>query len=387
MDARDCLRQLTALGATLCISPGLVAAPAFRVQQPGVFMIVAKSAEIPGASRLDKVRHMEALLADEIKQRGVCKEGYYLISVGDFPEEVVLRARCLDEHYAKEDAFRKSLEAPPDKITPGEPFAPMHRAAAGSFWRAIRLLAAQDPASVNARGPKGVTPLMIAIDASAPWGLRKPTVETLLELGADPNLAATNGVGPLHRLTSELVNIEPPEVVAIPGGTATLIPDAEKPDPLAVLDLLLRHGADPNARAPGWTPLHTAAARGWPSATMKLLEKGADVNAPDRNERTPLWGARHPVFELLLQKKADVNRRDRKGETVLFELLRDVKPDALERTRLAIQYGVDVNRADSRGVTPLAMLDDDPMLMVFSPQHKEQAAAKRALLLKAGAHR
>lgn len=58
-------------------------------------------------------------------------------------------------------------------------------------------------------------------------------------------------------------------------------------DALSV-DLLLRHGANPNLKDDaGLTPLHWAVVRGNRVSIRRLIEKGADLNAKDGEDRTP----------------------------------------------------------------------------------------------------
>jgi ankyrin repeat protein len=58
-------------------------------------------------------------------------------------------------------------------------------------------------------------------------------------------------------------------------------------DALSV-DLLLRHGANPNLKDDaGLTSLHWAVVRGNRVAIRKLIEKGADLTAKDGEDRTP----------------------------------------------------------------------------------------------------
>jgi uncharacterized protein len=70
---------------------------------------------------------------------------------------------------------------------------------------------------------------------------------------------------------------------------------AHDPDPRrqeAVLQLLIRHGADVNENTKGVTPLHRAVRFRSPAAVRLLLENGAAVNAVDRRtQSTPLHRA------------------------------------------------------------------------------------------------
>lgn len=66
-------------------------------------------------------------------------------------------------------------------------------------------------------------------------------------------------------------------------------------------DILLRYGADVNARGDqGYTPLHYAARMGNTVVAELLLKQGADAKLKDDRGRTPLELAREPAMQDLL---------------------------------------------------------------------------------------
>ena len=89
----------------------------------------------------------------------------------------------------------------------------------------------------------------------------------------------------------------------------------------AVFAALLEAGADPNARdKDDRTPLHSAArSNGNEAVVAALLEAGADPNARDKDDRTPLHSAARSngnpaVFAALLEAGADLKARDEEGK-------------------------------------------------------------------------
>ena len=91
-----------------------------------------------------------------------------------------------------------------------------------------------------------------------------------------------------------------------------------------IIDLMIGHGADPNARNPsGETLLHLT---GDPDGIRKLLAVGADINALDHQGLTPMMGhAPHhdtgpDAIYTLLAEGADPTIEGLNGETV-FTLL------------------------------------------------------------------
>ena len=166
-------------------------------------------------------------------------------------------------------------------------------------------------------------------------------------------------------------------------------------DLLAITMLLLNNGADPN-KAPrvlddgfemsrllksygvppkdinaqndmGWPPL-VYACRGdngeHPSAVLRLLYLGADINVRNYKGKTALHCAAKAgflsVIDLLIEKGATIDAPDNNGETALFEAIRSTIKDG-EKQRAAIEAllvkGADPNLKNGKGLTPLQVAE------------------------------
>lgn len=152
-------------------------------------------------------------------------------------------------------------------------------------------------ASIDVEGRYSWTPLM-----NAAWDGHKDLVELLIQSGADVE--------------------GPPK----PDGWTPSF-SAVRNSHTDILRLLLAHGADVNAKEKfGWSLLHYAASK--PDITRLLLNKGALVNVRTTGSgATPLHvaaGGRHEdrdyktVAELLISHGANVNAKDRDGKTPLI---------------------------------------------------------------------
>jgi len=159
-----------------------------------------------------------------------------------------------------------------------------------------------------------------------------------------------------------------------------------------VAEYLITSGADvKKTQANGSTPLHWAANRGHFSLCVRLLEKGADVNAINTDEKaTPLHIAVshqfYKIAQLFIDKGASLEAREKNGRrpedvadsVELRAMLRDIRegkpvvmsgalPAALHKSHLIasvktgdlvevkqlISAGADVNIADDKGDTLL----------------------------------
>jgi cytohesin len=115
-------------------------------------------------------------------------------------------------------------------------------------------------------------------------------------------------------------------------------------------------GADVNAKdAYEWTPLLHAAYSGHKEIVELLITNGADVNAKDRDDGSPLHSAaingHKEIVELLIAKGADVNAKDDKfGMTPLHPAAYEGHKEVAE---MLIAKGADVNAKDFQSGTPL----------------------------------
>lgn len=172
------------------------------------------------------------------------------------------------------------------------------------------------------------SPLYIAIDnrniKGGDYPVRKADMDSLdfikklIDKGADVNWRVQESTWYRTVFTALWVN----------EAGATAFWRASQSSDLAVMKLLLEHGANPNiATNVGNTPLHVAAGVGWVEgityewskeanieAVKLLLSLGNDPNAQAQTGRTPLHGAGHKgrteVIQILVDAGAKLDARD-----------------------------------------------------------------------------
>jgi len=165
-------------------------------------------------------------------------------------------------------------------------------------------------------------------------------VKLLLEKGANVNLADSLGDTAL--------------VDAAGGGG---------PDYVRIVALLLSHGAD--VHVANDAAIFSAAKRADPEVLRMLIDKGALVNAKDRDNtgETVLMAAASGVsdrkLQMLLAAGADLKATNDEGETALMkavQLQHSVSPqDRLPMIQLLLKNGANVNATDKRGNCPLLL--------------------------------
>lgn len=152
-------------------------------------------------------------------------------------------------------------------------------------------------ADVNLHTPGKYTPLTTAAQGAGQNGDLK-IAETLISAGADVNLQGAVGLAPLH-FAAQLCNLNLTRLLISKGAKVNIHADDGStplhriviqsfPDCLAVIDTLIRAGADINATDNiGRTPLFCAAVDGAPQnqkmVVQALLKAGADPDIKNKD--------------------------------------------------------------------------------------------------------
>jgi ankyrin repeat protein len=230
-------------------------------------------------------------------------------------------------------------------------------------------------ADVNLTDPNGTTPLVLAI-----INTHYDLAALLLQRGADPNIADSTGMAALYAA------VDMHTLGWAHGRAAPPPPDPGERDSVAIVKLLLEHGANPNAvlagpklqrhhtagdssLGAGTTPLMRAAKTGDVTMMRVLLERGADPTQRQKDQTTLLmiaagrgWRggfdtARDSGTEaeavaaitLCLEIGLDLDAVNDEGQSALHSSLR--RGDSV--VAFLIQRGANVNLKDKRGRTPL----------------------------------
>jgi ankyrin repeat protein len=206
----------------------------------------------------------------------------------------------------------------------------------------VRALA-EAGADLNLTDPDGSTALMDAI-INAHYDL----AALLLEKGADPNVADSQGQAPLYAA------VDMHTLPAMTDRPARLVSD--KIDSVKVTALLLEHGADPNARlkgttlqrhfntgnkalGAGTTPFMRAANSGDVQLMRLLLSKGADPLLTQKNRTTALMLAAGLAF----RNRGDDDEASDSGS----------EQGAIDAMKLCLELGIDVDAFNDSGQTAM----------------------------------
>lgn len=152
------------------------------------------------------------------------------------------------------------------------------------------------------------TPLLAAL-----YTIKHPVPNSAnLQVNSHPNIAIIRALlehGADVRATDE--NMAPPLAYAVQSGD------------VAVVDLLVKRGANLNEQHNWGPPLSEAAVMGDTKMMRYLLEHGAEVNATNSNGETALihtvrYAHQSDCVRLLLERHIHVNAKDNSGKTALW---------------------------------------------------------------------
>lgn len=224
----------------------------------------------------------------------------------------------------------------------------LHAAAAGGNPEIIKALL-ENNLAVNAKDDKGNTPLLIAVQNS-----KIAAAQVLLKQAADANIQSQTDQTPL--------------LIALKSGN------------VALAQLLLDHNAHAKGSDQyGNSTLHLAAKLGNLDLLRKLLDRGADVNAGQPSQVTPLVAALEQQTSLS-QKQQAIELLLAKGASLQVPVLhRALLQGDIAMVDYLIRKGAAVNYRDAAGATPLITLLKSTSL----PMEKRRALTKH--LLAAGA--
>lgn len=262
---------------------------------------------------------------------------------------------------------------------------PLTVAAYHGHVEVVRLLLAKE-ADVDAKDRVGKTALMLAAERRD-----TPVVKLLLENGADVSAVDKNGRTAL--IWAAGMSDHDPSYYRKPTERHFVLRlIRQEPGQFEVAELLLEHGADPNAKdRGGWTPVRlatgdmsggyvhhpellrllrvhgaelTLASAAWlgdKEEVQRLLETGTDVNAKNRQGLPPVIAAAKKgngeVLKLLVDSGADPNVEDNNG---LTPLMWAADRGHLETARILLENGADVNAVTEYGATALKKAIESP---------------------------
>ena len=164
----------------------------------------------------------------------------------------------------------------------------------------------------------------------------------------------------LRSLIEKAADISQVNATTLGFGSTPLMVAVEKQQ-LGAVRFLLNQGADVNLKDDyGFTALHLAAISSMYEVVICLVENGADVNAVNFRDVTPLMMAcdddsNMDVVRYLMRRGADVHLKDVDGFTALLYAITSDSDFALDILRFLIQNGADVNTRNLDEATPLML--------------------------------
>ena len=213
-------------------------------------------------------------------------------------------------------------------------------ACAGLFW--VETAEPSDPTIFEAQ--KKLEEL--GYDPGKPDGIKgKKTVTAIKHFQEDSGLPTTGRLDAITKI----------RLSAQRAPAQFSLNEAVRLNDIVLVKALIDGGADVNAGDElDETPLHDAVFRGYGDISILLIEQGADVNARDGRGLSPVhaaaWRGNLDMVALLLANGADINARDPNGVTPLHAAARAGRKDTVA---LLIEKGAEINAKNKINLTPL----------------------------------
>ena len=304
-----------------------------------------------------------------------------LRALDDAQIEEPLRSALLEFFERSSAHVVNSGEPAPAAANPSEPHGDAIREEIAWRWDAQRGL---DDAVAAVRGGEADRAIPIAESLRNRFQRNRSVLAGLLALMMGSRNPA------MLRYVQERVTHDPALVRERYAGR-TLLHEASAQGNLTMVELLLRLGADPNAQDGGdHTPLYSLAneyrAADGGDVVRVLAQSGANVNANDGVKRcTPLhMAARRGNVEIggaLLDCGAEIDARDSVGDT---PLRRAVNCGRIRIASILIARGADVRSPGSKGLTPLQAARTSGMKQLLGPRSDGSSAAWGAMIARTG---
>ena len=115
--------------------------------------------------------------------------------------------------------------------------------------------------------------------------------------------------------------------------------------------LLLDSGANIEAKdKDGRTPLHHAVLKEYLNVFILLLERGADIEAKDKSNQAPIDYAKGSIKTILKKRKSFLFHIDKNGNTALHNAIRTGE---VQNALIYVRNGVALDMIDREGNAPL----------------------------------
>lgn len=243
-------------------------------------------------------------------------------------------------------------------------YSDIHLSVLGISHKSLERAIKEHPNDINSRDKLGRTALFWASSRGDEDALR-----CLLKHGADPNIPEIReGQTPLHAAAAGGLIDRVQTLLGAPDGWIKEF-DIHPGPPLSfarvdaesrtgVMDLLLKYGADINARNSihNNAPVHQAIILGIFENVKFLVEHGADIEAQNVNGGSPIdvciWEHQIRILKYLLSQGAGFRYRTVFGENILHTLARTRHVDIMRFLSHVNMEGADPDGRNHFGQTP-----------------------------------